>query len=316
MEAVYRCARCGAPLPVTPETIVSICEYCGYPNPIQGVVSEDDVYVLPAISQDSALREFWRIVKSDFDLRRLAREIDVFNVRGVYVPVWLGEVRVRGKISYYRRKVEDDKVKYVFYVDEVDDVMIVPLVARRQVAAIGVSEALNSLSKDVIDRSVKLKDVPVGEWETIRLDVLNTEFDKRAASLRIREDAIDILRGKYRRKADGIDAMVVEASEPRGLKLLLLPIWQVYYRCRGSIYQVFLAGWSGYVLVKTEPVTPFRRALYVAGTLISILASSLIGAFVLASKEVKLGQILFLILPLTISYYLSSRIVAGVRVER
>ena len=295
---------------------MSICEYCGYPNPIQGVVSEDDVYVLPAISQDSALREFWRIVKSDFDLRRLAREIDVFNVRGVYVPVWLGEVRVRGRISYYRRKVEDDKVKYVFYVDEIDDVMIVPLVARRQVAAIGVSEALNSLSKDVVERSVKLKDVPVGEWETIRLEVLNTEFDKRAASLRIREDAIDVLREKYRRKADGIDAMVVEASEPRGLKLLLLPIWQVYYRYRGSIYQVFLAGWSGHVLVKTEPVTPFRRALYVAGTLISILASSLIGAFVLASKEVKLGHVLFLILPLTISYYLSSRIVAGVRVER
>ncbi|RLE68808.1 MAG: hypothetical protein DRJ43_04925, partial [Thermoprotei archaeon] len=184
MEAVYRCARCGAPLPVTPETIVSICEYCGYPNPIQGVVSEDDVYVLPAISQDSALREFWRIVKSDFDLKRLAREIDVFNVRGVYVPVWLGEVRVRGRISYYRRKVEDNKVKYVFYVDEIDDVMIVPLVARRQVAAIGVSEALNSLSKDVVERSVKLKDVPVEEWETIRLEVLNTEFDKRAASLR------------------------------------------------------------------------------------------------------------------------------------
>ncbi|MDK2383629.1 MAG: hypothetical protein QI199_02315, partial [Candidatus Korarchaeota archaeon] len=49
-EPAYRCERCSAPLEVSPETIVAICPYCGYPNHISGTLSVKDVWIVPSLS--------------------------------------------------------------------------------------------------------------------------------------------------------------------------------------------------------------------------------------------------------------------------
>jgi len=315
MESAYICSYCGAPLDVTPETIVAICSYCGKPTVINGLVSVEDIHIVPALSRDSIEKVFKDTIERDFDLRRIKNDIEIHNIIGTYVPIWVSKVHLKGKVSFYRYKSSDKGRKKVYKVEVIDEVRNVPIVARRQVSPLGTSELLELLSKKGVD-SKRLINIGIDEWKRIRLEVLNTEYDKKSALERIQEDSLDYLREEFKEKSDGIDGFhvnVLEVSEP---KLLLVPLWRVYYSYKDSIYQVIYAGWNGELLVKTEPVTILRRVACVLGTITMIFVTGLATVLILNQKEIKLGSLLFPIFLMSMTYYLGRNIVKGIRLER
>jgi len=48
-------AACGAALWVTPETIISVCNYCGYPMAVPSFVSLEKMYVVPSKPWNAAV---------------------------------------------------------------------------------------------------------------------------------------------------------------------------------------------------------------------------------------------------------------------
>ena len=320
MSLSYLCDRCGAPLKVTPESIVVVCDYCGRPHLIAGLVDLNKIFVLPTYPREHIIKAFWATVDRDFDLRSIKSEISVRSVEGVYVPIWVGRVHLRGYVSYYyyvteyrkRGKKVETYRKRVYRAVAVDEIINVPVVARRQYFKLGAEEA----AKEVVTGSSaeyarRLLDLDLEEWNKMKLEVLNTELDEKMVSREMKDIALDHLRSYYRSKGT-IDCFNVAASEPQDLKLYLVPVWRVCYEYKESLYSAFFTGWNLRLLVKTEPVTTLRRIAYALGALASVIASPI---FAILASSTRPELLILSLLTLVGAYHFSSSFLKSVRIE-
>lgn len=263
VKPVYTCQRCGAPLDIKPGSIVVICDYCGYPNIISGVLDPGDVNVVVSQPRDYVIKAFWRMASYDPDLSQIKGSLEIMDVRGYYFPAWTAKVKLEGIVSWYKRyreKVGDEYVTRTrYYRERINTVMPHYIPARRQVAGTGIYRVLDKYVYGRDHPSVNLVSGKL-DWEKIRLDFLGVEIDKREASQLIADDAVDYLRKRYRERGDGIDFFWVEAREVGDLKLVYLPIWEIVYAYRGSTYITVFSGWDLQSVYRTEPVTPAQRA--------------------------------------------------------
>lgn len=94
-ELTFKCERCGAPLEVSPETIIAVCPYCGYPNHISGNIKTENIYIVPpSLDKNTIAQSFWKRVEKDFDLRRIKDDIQIVGIEGGhYAPT--GQERAR-----------------------------------------------------------------------------------------------------------------------------------------------------------------------------------------------------------------------------
>ncbi|RLF23270.1 MAG: hypothetical protein DRN15_06725 [Thermoprotei archaeon] len=318
----YRCSRCGAPLEVSPETIMAICEYCGFPNIISGTLDLKRVYIVPSLRREDAVKAFHKLIERDFDLRRLKRDISIVDLEGYYIPVWLGEAKVSGEVEYYRyeeRNIggESTRVK-ARYKERIDRVIKVPIIGRRQIGGLGIDELVKKFVCEENVASRRLADVEEDEWMRMRLKILNTEIDETDAISRMREDAVDIVREQYLEKAEGIEYFSCTTKELRNVGLFLVPIWWVYYKYKGSIYQAVFSGWDMSCIARTEPLTFLRRLLLVGvATGVIVLMSILNGPLLQMAKEINvLGWLALCGFLLSVAYKASREALEDIRIER
>lgn len=310
----YRCERCGAPLDVSPETIVAICPYCGYPNHISGTLDPRDVWIVPSKTRSEILGAFQERLRRDIDMRTIARDIDVFDVEGYYAPYWVGVVPAKGYVEYYKWVTEKRGKQTVrrkkHYRESFDRKVTVPLSARRQVAEFGVKEAVKHFLSSKPEAR-RLAELGQEEWEKMKITVLNTELDKNEAEKIVREDACDHVRNSYLSKADGIEFFNCNPGKPESLRLILLPLWTVYYKYKNAVYRVVYTGWDAKDVAATEPVTLLRRALYLAGAVAgSFIASA---GFLSHSVNTIIGA---LVIGVLLTYGSARALLRGARVER
>lgn len=320
MSTGYLCDRCGAPLKVTPESVVVVCEYCGKPHLVAGLVDLNKIFVLPTYPREYIVKAFWTAIERDFDLQSIKSEISVRSIDGVYIPVWVGKIYLKGYVSYYyyvteykkRDKRVETRRRRVYRTVTIDETYTVPVVARRQYFRLGAEEAAKEVvSSNSAEYAKKLLDLDLEKWNKMKLEVLNTELDEKMVSLEMKDSALDHLRSYYRSKGT-IDCFNVAASEPQDLKLYLVPVWRICYEYRESLYSAFFTGWNLRLLVKTEPVTALRRIAYALGALASIVASPI---FAIIASSTRPELLILSLLALTGAYHFSSSFLKSVRIE-
>ncbi|ASJ12412.1 hypothetical protein [Thermococcus thioreducens] len=324
MEAVgFKCERCGAPLGVSPETIVSICPYCGFPNHISGNLRTENIYIVPTKDKNAIAKGFWKRVERDFDLKRMKEEIEIVDIEGHYAPYWVGSVHVEGDVEYMVREEEchtdsegETHCHTVerHYHDYVDEVLSLIGSARRQIKSFGVDDIIVHYSR-ARPKGMKLLELDEDQWGKIKLEILNTEIDETQAKVIMREDAIDVIRDRYSAKADRIERFDIQADEPESVRLILLPMWTVYYRFENSIFYTVFAGWDGKDVLSTEPMPTWRRAQYLAGTVLGTLVGALGVAYGGANGSAVISLIAIL-LGAGVSGYFGSLVLEGQRIER
>lgn len=322
MEALaFKCERCGAPLEVSPETIVAVCPYCGFPNHVSGNIKTDEIHIIPSLDKNAIAQAFWKNVESDFDLKRIKDEIEIVGIEGHYAPYWSGLVHVYGTVRYMRREEEchtdskgNTRCRTVerHYTERVDENMRLLGSARRQVKSFGVDDLITHYSK-TWPKGKRLLDLEEGEWERIKLEILNTEMDERQAKLIMREDAIDVIRNRFLAKSDRIELFDIHADEPENVRLILLPMWTVYYRYGNSIFQTVFAGWDGKRVAATEPMNVLRQAQYLAGAGVGMAIASFGAAFFSGSP---VFAILAIVGGSAVSWLAGSKVLEGQRIER
>ncbi|WP_366939850.1 hypothetical protein [Thermococcus sp.] len=326
MEA-YKCERCGAPLEVTPETIVAVCPYCGFPNHITGNLRTEDMFIVPSMNKNQIAEAFWRTVERDFDLRRIKDSIQIVEIEGHYAPYWVGDVHVEGDVEY--TVLEEECHTYTdsegktetrchtverHYHDHVDETLHLIGPARRQVASFGVDDIIKHYSRTNPEEK-RLLDLDEGQWERLKLEILNTEMDEEQAKLMMREDAIDVIRNRYSAKADRIDLFDVKAGEPNYTRLVLLPMWTVYYKFENSIYHSVFSGWDGKRVASTEPMSTLRRAEYLGGVVLGLLIGAFGVAYGAGVNDLGIGAF-SLGIGSVLSGYFGFKVLEGQRVER
>jgi len=320
-EFTFKCERCGAPLEVSPETIIAICPYCGFPNHISGNIKTENIYIVPSLNKNAIAQSFWKRVEKDFDLGRIKDDIQIVGIEGHYAPYWAGRVHVDGVVKYMKREEEchtDSKgnthchTVERHYTERVNETLSLLGSARRQVKSLGVEDIIKHFSKDR-PKEKRLLDLDEESWSKIKLEILNTEMDELHAKLMMREDAVDVIRNRFLAKSDRIERFDIHASEPEDARLLLLPMWVVYYKYGNSIFQTVFAGWDGRAVASTEPMNLFRRAEYLAGAGVGALIAAFGGALTSASPVV---GILAMVGGAALGWVAGSKVLEGQRVER
>lgn len=323
MEAGFKCERCGAPLEVSPETIVAICPYCGFPNHVSGNLKTENIYIVPTIDKNAIAKAFWNRVERDFDLKRMKERIEIVDIEGHYAPYWVGSVHVGGDVEYMVREEEchtdsegETHCHTVerHYHDYVDEVLNLIGSARRQVKSFGVDDIIHHYSK-ARPEGKRLLDLDEDQWGKVKLEILNTEMDETQAKMVMREDAVDVVRSRYSAKADRIDRFDVTADEPQNVALVLLPMWTVYYKVENSIFHTVFAGWDGKDVASTEPMPIWRRAQYLTGVVLGPIIGAA-GAAYGAVNGSLLVPLLAIILGSGMSGYFGAMVLEGQRLER
>ncbi len=340
----FRCQRCGAPLEVTPETIVAVCSYCGFPN------WTSQAYLYPIELVPGRAREarslFQKWLESDPDLRGL-RGIRIRSVDLVYVPLYVADVNASSRFwgiadvtVTKTRVVKRGKETRVETQTRIVRVQVegsltrdyrLPIVARR------------SYERETVDPLVNyyMSTLPAGkpiqeiDWESVRGQVLASEIPPQDADRQARDEACDRLSEEVDKKmnelarqramlmAPGwIPSLVTWIDKKKPCKsrtsrlspIELVPMIVGTYSYRGSMYKAVLAGWDGRKVYSEEPLTTAERLVYYGG---SVLSSGLLGGAGVAAAL--LGHLAAGIILLGIgvygAYQLAKRAVSDVRVE-
>ncbi len=310
----YRCKNCGAPLEVTPETIVAVCEYCGVANWIRG--TEEDIVIVSSLRRNQIERAFMDRINEDFDLRRIKDKIEIIEVSGVYVPFYFITVKAVASYSgYIKRMVKMGMGKKTRLVVErrpvsgkFTSIMKIPILARRSAEDFSIIE-LAEFYKYSRPKAINIKNI---DWSKIRLPVLSAEITSSEAADMARDEAGDRMRNKARAKVDELTEFhcitrVIDVSP-----LTLIPYWYLVYRYGKSQYRAAYAGWSSHLLAIQEPVLLYHRLAYFLGALAGCAVSSIIMGIIHSAQ----GAVAALAIGAALSYAFGRKLVSDVRIER
>lgn len=310
----YRCERCGAPLEVTPESIIVVCEYCGNPN--WTTETREEIYIVPSLNRSGIERSFRQRVAEDFDLRRIRNKISIVEINGIYVPFYFVTVKVEARYEGFKKKIErvetGRKARTIIKRERVSgklkSTFRIPVLARRSAEDFSIFELAEHFRQSKPDL-IKIEEV---EWEKVRLPVLNTEISSLEAKDLARDEAGDRMREKAESKVDELTEFQCKTRVIDISPLILVPYWYLVYSYEKAQYKAAYAGWSSHLLAVQEPVMAYHRALYFAGVLASCAIAAL-GFAYLRDLRVALGALFF---ASSLSYALGRKTVSDVRVER
>ncbi len=254
---VFQCSRCGASLNPSIDSVVAICPYCGYPNPVIGTVETKDIFIVPSkIDVRGARKYFYEYVRRDRDLRMISKKIEIAGINGYYIPLWVVRASYKGVVrakSISRFKPQATVSKNIY------GEAIAYTLARRHVTVPFLDEAFKRYLATK-PKAYRLDRLSIKEWMEEGIELFITDTDKSAIypliKRRIVRSVINSLGKGYEVISADVDIEYI--GEPI---LLLLPIWIIYYRVYGTIYYAVLTGWDGYRVGGIEPNTVLHVAL-------------------------------------------------------
>ncbi|WP_457741391.1 hypothetical protein [Thermococcus sp.] len=279
---VLKCQHCGAPLDVTPEDIIVVCSYCGYPNAYDKVFTEENVFFVESLPKSEILRRFRERIAKDPDYKGIRDKIEVVRIEGFYVPLWAGVVKGRGNMRYliYEKRGNSTRAVVKFKKFEMESLVCVP--ARRSVYDPAVEELALRLERYGYLSFEKIKDIlryvmdvkPIvsltpEKWESLELTFLNSDFGKEHAKMALLDRASDV--AKQRRVPEDVELKFFKfEGDVKELALVFYPLWKVYYDVEGGTYFVAYDGHSGREVLAVEPVRLWRKVHYALVSLIGI----------------------------------------------
>ena len=109
MSTALKCENCGAPLTVSPETLVAICSYCGSPNWVRETARKE-IVIVSSKPYDNVIKAF-----DDYKRKRggIWEDVVVRDAQCYYVPFILADISAsaeyegdyRAQITIYRREI-------------------------------------------------------------------------------------------------------------------------------------------------------------------------------------------------------------------
>jgi len=323
-----KCSQCGAPLEVTPDSVVAVCRYCGRPNFLLGDAAE--VLAVPTLSSSEVVKKAVERTKKDLNLRWRMSAINFTSPDLYYLPFYF----VSGKLNAsYRATVavtykigsQPREAKTVHVSGKVSLSKVVPVLARR--APWGLSaDALAKHFFDTAPEPKPLTDVAAqGAGAFLAAEITPERAKAKAvrslvSSLltRVEEDAKAKAREAVR--ASSATAVVLDKTvdyevvrlEASGLTYL--PLWVMTYLYNGSHYHYYAAGWDGKVVLAEEPVFAENRAASLLG---AVAAGGALGGLGVAHLPTDfLTGIMTLVGGAVLSYLAAGGLLRSRRVEK
>lgn len=293
-DSGFRCGRCGAPLEVSPETIVSICSYCGYPNWIREDL-KSDIYIVENVVEEEAVKAARRYVGISSIDRPLTLFIPFYIVEAKADADYEALVRVTVqkcvRDSRGRTRCMSESVRV-----SVGGVLRgfhrrYPIAARKGVRGKTVEILSKYISSSSL-RSIKLSEANLDKSKSrsilmidlSRDDVRDLALDKHLDALRKKVEDEITREAKVKASIHGtpVSANILRRRiTPRNIDVIistpvLIPLY-IFADEEGK-YKVVLSGWDLKPLILEKPVSfIYRAAWFSAGVLVSGFAGGVVG---------------------------------------
>ncbi len=311
-----RCSRCGAPLDATPDSPLTICRYCGYPNPVVGNTDPGNIYIVASeLDEHSVRRAFYeKYVYRDPDLSLVRHSIEVVHIEGYYYPLWVAHVRGKATVTLMRtaRIEEETREKKIVFIDRYE------YMDGRMHTGVPGLDALFEHFLATKPGARRLASLSVEEWRREGIVLLGPDTSEEYAENGIKERIVHRVVKEAGYSVGDVDVEIKLVDRPF---LVLLPVWIVYYRYRGTIYYAVIAGWSGERVHGVEPNTLPRMlfnglAMIAYSLLIGLYAATMYFIPIIAFIPAMLyAGSFYLVLVSLLSIVLFNRFIAGIPVE-
>ncbi len=340
----FRCRNCGSPLDVSPETIVAICSYCGYPNWIREDL-KSEVLVVPALDESRILEKARERVSTDRDLKKIKDKITIGKPYLLYIPYYFADARseadywgrVRVRIRKCTGSGKDRRCETYTRIVTVSGhygpfSQVLHIVARRGVGAFSI-HALGLYYLEKRPETRKLEEVDLLKSKIRR--ILGVEIDRKTAADMALDEHLDSLRDRVteemiseaKRRAGIYSGSVVGATilakriTPKNIdikmsQITLLPLYIIPYKYQSGTYRFFMSGWDGVSIIAEEPMNMLSRLSWglTSAVLPGILGGAAAYLLSLGKDAVYMGAFLGL-LGMAASYYAFKMATRPVRVE-
>ncbi len=304
-----KCRRCGAPLDASPEDIIIVCPYCGFPNSFDEIFGESNTFFVESLPEKEVIRRFRERMKKDRDFTGARDKISIVKVEGFYIPLWFGRVKATGYVRYEVYEKRGSEKRRVIRHRKFSETLVVCASGRRSVYDVALEELTRKMERGYISLEdlkqtlsskieIKpLKELGVEEWEGLKLDFLNTEFGRKRAEEILLDRASDKAKELYVPEDNEVLSFSF-SGEVEDFALVSYPVWRIYYDFEGGTYFVAYDGHTGKEIVALEPMRIWRKAGYLvmaaAGVVIAGFFAALVGnaAFWRAVAEMKKGALI------------------------
>ncbi|GBC71813.1 hypothetical protein HRbin02_01601 [Candidatus Calditenuaceae archaeon HR02] len=261
-----RCPNCGAPIELSPDTVVLVCGYCGASVSYVGgtftplIVECEDKGVIR-----SALERF---------VGEKARSGVLKDVKYLVVPFWIVELEAVTKYNGYAEETGyKGKSLYREYRPlrgTIRERVAVAVYGRRFEGIFGLSQ-VKSILLSRFEAAQPFNPEMVKGWS-----VIGSELDEVEAI----EAAKSRVADEHRRRVEEMATKVFDCytdAEARAARLILHPVVEARYESGGKSYRVCMDGARGTArpLVAELPITVRGRAARAAAAVASVLAISL-----------------------------------------
>lgn len=284
---MLKCKNCGAPLEPTPEDIILVCPYCGFPNAYDELFEKGNVYFVDSVPKKEILRLFWERMRKDKDFVGLRGKIQVVKMEGAYIPLWFAKVRAWGYVKYEIYEKKDGKKRTVIKLNEFEDNYLVCISGRKSVYDIAVEELTKKLQKgyiilqdirETLNPKVKLqplKNLSVEVWENLKLEFLNVELSREEAERVVLDKSSDMAKS-FHVPEEGKLLAFNFGGEVEDMILIFYPLWKVYYDIEGGTYFVAYDGHRKREILALEPNRIWRK---ISSLIAAVCGVAIVGLF-------------------------------------
>lgn len=284
-----KCRRCGAPLDASPEDIILVCPYCGFPNSFDEIFGESSTFFVKSLPEKEIVRRFWERMRKDRDFTGARDKISIVKVEGFHIPLWFGRVKARGYVRYEVYERRGNERRKVVRHREFSEALIVCVSGRKSVYDVVLEELTRKMEKGYISlKDLKqtlaskieikpLKELDVEEWEGLKLDFLNTEFGRKRAEEILLDRASDKAKELYVPEENELLGFSF-SGEVEDFALVFYPVWRIYYDFEGGTYFVAYDGFSGREIVALEPMRIWRKVGYLVMAALGVVISGFFAA--------------------------------------
>ncbi|MEM1943901.1 MAG: hypothetical protein QXO30_07155 [Candidatus Caldarchaeum sp.] len=270
----FRCGVCGAPVDVSPHSVVVVCGYCGWTSS-SGV---HEVRPLMVVPEDKG---FLRTLLENYVRSRAGSASVLRDVRYLLVPVWVVDVEASTRYSGYRTETRSVRVgsgknarqqTYRVYVPVegvLEESLAVAVYGRKFESIFGLG-AVKSQALSRAASAVGLEPSLTKGW-----DVLGSEFTREevleAAETRVAEEHRRRLEARTTRLYDCYTTAAAKTAS-----LLLYPVVEARYESHGKSYRLCADGVkdASSVLKAELPITTFGRIVRAVLTAVAVLAAA------------------------------------------
>ncbi|MBQ4466008.1 MAG: hypothetical protein II916_08620 [Oscillospiraceae bacterium] len=281
-NSLYSCPSCGAEIIADCNTSATECYYCHNPVVLKGRLSGEyrPSKVIPfKLTRDDATGIFKAWCKKRWFLpKTFASESQLTHMAGVYVPFWVADCRVDGKMRAVCKKVRSWTTGNYEYTETKEfDVYRSAAIRFEGIPADGASKIEDELMEAI--EPFDYHDTK--DFEMAYLSgFLSDKYDVNKAQVfpRVRNRAVNGSDQLLRASMTGYDSVRVTQSDMQVLQTdwqyMLLPVWFMTYQYAGKQYSFAINGQTG----KQAGTPPLNtgKLLAVCGAIVA--GCTLIGA--------------------------------------